>query len=144
MGNQMPEKKCDEVIMLTEDGCPACDSAKEELKDELERGEIKIKRSEEGEGKKIADELGVSVVPTFVCKRGADHREMEFKELETKFPEKEEASEKKKYQKERIIETDGISVDIDTEGMVEIKKDGKEIIKLARNDLKFISKVTEE
>lgn len=140
----MPEKKCDEVIMITEDGCPACDTAKEELKDELERGELKIKRSEEGEGKEIADELGISVVPTFVCKRGTDHREMESKELETKFPEKKDNSEEKKYQKETLVEKDGISVDIDTEGMVEIKKDGEEIIKLARNDLKFISKVTEE
>jgi len=49
-----------------------------------------------------------------------------------------------KYRKETLLEKDGVTIDIDTEGSVEIKKDGEEIIKLARNDLRFISKVTED
>lgn len=47
----------------------------------------------------------------------------------------------KDYKKDRLFEIDGTTVDVDTEGFVEIKKDGKEIIKLTKNDLEFVKKV---
>lgn len=50
-------------------------------------------------------------------------------------------SKPEKYLKERLLEKDGTTIDIDTEGIVEIKKDGAEVIKLTKNDLEFVKKV---
>lgn len=51
----------------------------------------------------------------------------------------------KEYKKENLLKTDdGVEINIDTEGIVEIKKEGEEVIKLAKRDLDFISKVLPE
>ena len=48
------------------------------------------------------------------------------------------------YKKETLLERDGITVDVDTEGSVEIKKGGAEVVKLTKQELEFISKVTKD
>lgn len=48
----------------------------------------------------------------------------------------------KEYKKETLLKTDdGVEINIDTEGIVEIKKEGTGVIKLTKNDLAFIEKV---
>ncbi|KKL22437.1 hypothetical protein LCGC14_2435430, partial [marine sediment metagenome] len=57
---------CASITMIGEASCPNCQDVKEVLKEEISRGDIKVKSLHYGEGKKIAKELGIDAVPTFV------------------------------------------------------------------------------
>lgn len=81
--------ECEEIIMITQDGCPVCTEVKGLLQGELEQGEIKVKRIEDEEGGDIANKLGIDGVPSFVCKiDDGTFREMGTDELRNRFQEK--------------------------------------------------------
>lgn len=60
---------CVSVLMTSMDGCPVCKETKEIFKEEIKKGNIEVMDVSKGEGKKLAEELGISGVPTFVCKK---------------------------------------------------------------------------
>ena len=57
-----------ELILLTEPTCPACHALKQKIAYALQEGWITEMDASKGEGKEIADKLGIMTIPTLVAK----------------------------------------------------------------------------
>jgi len=61
------EAEVEQLILLTDPLCPACAELKKKIAYALEQGWITELNANQGEGKRIADELGIEEVPALVA-----------------------------------------------------------------------------
>lgn len=58
---------CASITMIEEASCPNCLDVKKLFKEEIDRGDIELRSIRYGPGKKMAERLGITDVPSFVC-----------------------------------------------------------------------------
>ncbi len=132
---------CDSILMVSMDSCPVCKETKEIFKEEIKEGSIEVMNILKDDGKKLAEDLGINDVPTFICKKNnGNSKTINGLKIAQQFK-KEGFQLKEGYKKETLVENDVVKIDIDTEGIIDIQPKG-DSVKLTQRDLGFISKVT--
>lgn len=77
---------CESITMLSSLGCSNCQDMKEAFKEEIDKGEIKVRSVDYGVGKRLVGELGVDAVPSFVCEiEGMKAKEIKGLDVAKKF-----------------------------------------------------------
>lgn len=72
------------TLLITQKACGGCSAVKKALKEELDRGEIEEVPIETERGEKIADELGLDMVPECVIDEGGHYSKCDLEGLLSK------------------------------------------------------------
>ena len=103
MSREKSEEPEEELAMFTQDNCPHCKEVKEALKEYFESGDvIELNLSKDPEAQKLADELEVETVPTFISIKGKTVCKLDFDFKPVSCSEVEEVKLKKKDSSQSI------------------------------------------